>query len=101
MQDTTQGIMQGMKVHVVGTVPLVPTFLHFLVWVTFFHLGVIPATFQQNALLPPANEVLGQGNIFKSVYQEFCSQGGGGGGGIPACIAGGIPACLASFQVHT
>ena len=36
---------------------------------------------------------LGQGNIFSSVCQEFCSQGG-----IPACIAGGIPACLAGLQ---
>ena len=36
---------------------------------------------------------LGQGNIFSSVCQEFCSQARGGG--IPACIAGGIPACLA------
>ena len=35
---------------------------------------------------------LGQGNIFKSVCQEFCLQGGGG---IPTCLAGGIPACLA------
>ena len=35
---------------------------------------------------------LGQGNIFTSVCQEFCSQGGA----IPACIAGGIPACLAA-----
>ena len=39
---------------------------------------------------------LGQGNIFRSVCQEFCSQRGGGA--IPACIAGGsgIPACLAA-----
>ena len=52
---------------------------------------------------------MGQGNIFRSVCQEFCSQGGGIpvclAGGIPACLAGlqgvGIPACLASFQAHT
>ena len=37
---------------------------------------------------------LGQGNIFTSVCQEFCSQGEGGA--IPACTAGGIPACLAA-----
>ena len=34
---------------------------------------------------------MGQGNIFRSVCQEFCPQGGA----IPACIAGGISACLA------
>ena len=72
---------------------------------------------------------LGQGNIFRSVCQEFCPRGGGGGawgvsqhplqvvsqhtlqvsgggGGIPACLAGiqggsGIPAYLAGLQVHT
>ena len=33
---------------------------------------------------------LGQGNIFRSVCQEFCPRGGGGG----------IPACLAGFQAH-
>ena len=37
---------------------------------------------------------LGQGNIFRSMCQEFCPWGGGGC--IPACIAGGIPACLAA-----
>ena len=31
---------------------------------------------------------LGQGNIFRSMCQEFCPQGGGGGCGIPACLAG-------------
>ena len=41
---------------------------------------------------------LGQGNIFRSVCQEFCSWGQGGN---PACIAGGIPACLAGLQAHT
>ena len=34
-----------------------------------------------NALLPPATK-LGQGNIFRSVCQEFCPQGGGGVRGI-------------------
>ena len=33
----------------------------------------------------------GQGNIFSTMCQEFCSWWGG----IPACITGGIPACLA------
>ena len=48
-----------------------------------------------DTLLPPA----GQGNIFRSVCQEFCSRGGGVGGGvIPACIAGGMPACLAGIK---
>ena len=47
--------------------------------------------------LPPATK-LGQRDIFRSVCQEFCSQGWGG---IPACIAGGIPACLqASRPTH-
>ena len=38
--------------------------------------------------LPPANKVLGQGNIFSSVCQGFCQRGGGcvcsrGGGLLP------------------
>ena len=37
---------------------------------------------------------LGQGNIFRSVCQEFCLWGDG----IPPCLAGGIPACLGGFQ---
>ena len=32
---------------------------------------------------------LGQGNIFRSVCQEFCPQGGGGMHGRGACMAGG------------
>ena len=36
-----------------------------------------------DALLPPATK-LGQGNIFRSMCQEFCPQRGGG-----ACVAGG------------
>ena len=50
-------------------------------------------------LLPPATK-LGQGNIFRSVYQEFCPQGGGRrawrgawqGGlcGRGVCMAGGM-----------
>ena len=43
-------------------------------------------------LLPPTTK-LGQGNIFRSMCQEFCSGGGSGGGGIPACLAG--------LQAHT
>ena len=43
-------------------------------------------------LLPPANESLGQGNIFRSVCQEFCPWGGA----ILACTAGGIPTYLAA-----
>ena len=46
---------------------------------------------------------LGQGNIFRSVCQEFCSQGGvpvRGGSGLGGLVpgGGGIPACLAGFQ---
>ena len=47
-----------------------------------------------------------QGDIFRSVCQEFCS-GRGMSGGISACIAGGIPGCLAAglrgggIQAHT
>ena len=45
--------------------------------------------------LPPATK-LGQGNIFRSVCQEFCSQGGGSPGShLGACwgvLAGGIQA---------
>ena len=39
--------------------------------------------------LPPATK-LGQGNIFRSVYQEFCSQWGGGG----------VPGQVPTRQVH-
>ena len=42
-------------------------------------------------LLPPATK-LGQGNIFRSVCQEFCSRGRRGGGN---------PACIAGLQAHT
>ena len=55
-------------------------------------------------LLPPATK-LGQGNIFRSVCQEFCPQGGGGmcSGGhawqgvcvVGACMAGGVGTCMA------
>ena len=59
------------------------------------------------SLLPPATK-LGQGNIFRSVCQEFCPQGGGhacvaGGrvwwgacmaGGLGVCVAGGVGACV-------
>ena len=45
----------------------------------------------KNSSFLPATK-LGQGNIFRSVCQEFCSQGGGGGG---------IPACIAGLQAHT
>ena len=41
------------------------------------------------ALLPPATK-LGQGNIFRSVCQEFCPPGG-------ACMAGGP--CVAGVHV--
>ena len=44
-------------------------------------------------LLPPATK-LGQGNIFRSVYQEFCSLGGSPGlhpRGRLRCLFGGIP----------
>ena len=41
----------------------------------------------RNSLITARN--VGQGNIFRSMCQEFCS-----GGVIPACLAGGIPACL-------
>ena len=37
-------------------------------------------------LLPPATK-LGQGNIFRSVCQEFCSRGGG----LPHCLLGYTP----------
>ena len=37
-----------------------------------------------HSLLPPATK-LGQGNIFRSMCQEFCPQGGGGGGGGARC----------------
>ena len=40
-------------------------------------------------LLPPTTK-LGQGNIFRSMCQEFCSWGGGGN-----------PACIASLQANT
>ena len=36
-----------------------------------------------HSLLPPATK-LGQGNIFRNVCQEFCSQGGG----LPQCMLG-------------
>ena len=39
--------------------------------------------------LPPATK-LGQGNIFRSVCQEFCPQGGGSMHGRGACMAGGV-----------
>ena len=39
-------------------------------------------TFEPFWFLPPATK-LGQGNIFRSVCQEFCPQGG-------ACVAGGM-----------
>ena len=42
----------------------------------------------------PQTKFGGQGIIFTSVCQEFCSQGGGCA--IPVCIAGGILACLAA-----
>ena len=38
------------------------------------------------ALLPPATK-LGQGNIFRSVCQEFCPRGGMHSGG---CMVGGV-----------
>ena len=38
-------------------------------------------------LLPPATK-LRQGNVFTSVCQEFCPQGGGGGVSVPACTTG-------------
>ena len=41
-------------------------------------------------LVTACKRSLGQGNIFRSVCQEFCSRGGGG-----------IPACLAGLQAHT
>ena len=44
-------------------------------------------------LITARKRSLGQGNIFTSMCQEFCSQGRCA---IPACIAGGIPACLAA-----
>ena len=44
--------------------------------------GLIICTFR---ILPPATK-LGQGNIFRSVCQELCPQGGGVG--IPICLAG-------------
>ena len=57
----------------------------------------------RNALLLPATK-LGQGNIFRSVCQEFCPQGGGvhGSGGGEACVAGGMRgrgACVAGGYV--
>ena len=42
----------------------------------------------QSRLLPPATK-LGQGNIFRSVCQEFCSQGGVWPGGLQADTQGG------------
>ena len=42
----------------------------------------------QSRLLPPATK-LGQGNIFRSVCQEFCSQGGGLARGSPGPHPGG------------
>ena len=58
-----------------------------------------------------ASTKLGQGNIFRSVCQEFCSQVGGGWypsmpcrwyPSMPCRSPGGcIPACLAGFQAHT
>ena len=52
---------------------------------------------------------LGQGNIFRSVCQEFCSQGGWYPSmhcrwypSMPCRFPGsGIPACLAGLQAHT
>ena len=52
----------------------------------------------QRIIFTAHKQSLGQGNIFRSVCQEFCPQGGGD---IPTCIAGGIPACLAGLQAHT
>ena len=45
-------------------------------------------------LITARKQSLGQGNIFRSLCQEFSSQGGG----IPACIAGGIPAWDTSLE---
>ena len=39
--------------------------------------------------LPPATK-FGQGNIFRSVCQEFCPRGGGAWCGVGACMAGGM-----------
>ena len=63
--------------------------------------------------LPPATK-LGQGNIFRSVCQEFCPRGGGGGVSQHALqvvsqlalqVSGeggfGIPTCLTGLQAHT
>ena len=39
-------------------------------------------------LITARKRSLGQGNIFTSVCQEFCSQGGSGHGGVP--VSGGV-----------
>ena len=53
-----------------------------------FYGSNVNIVLQPAFFLPPATK-LGQGNIFRGVCQEFCSQGGCR---IPACLAGTPPA---------
>ena len=62
------------------------------VCLSIYHRPVIGYSSMMSCFNRPQTK-LGQGNIFRSVCQEFCLQGG-----ILACIAGGIPACLAGIQ---